>query len=132
MSGCNGCDLLITADAKLSKAMCPPEKDELALMATRRYRAVVGSLMYLMLGTRPDLTYAVREYSQFLHNPGILQWKAAKRALRYVSKTLDYGLEIGTVEFKGRGLDGQLCAYTDADFANRVDDRKSIAGYLTM
>lgn len=45
---------------------------------------MVGSLMYFMLGTHPDLAYVVRECSQFLENPGILHWKAANRALRYL------------------------------------------------
>ncbi|TYZ62214.1 hypothetical protein PybrP1_007230 [[Pythium] brassicae (nom. inval.)] len=132
MSGCNGCDMPIAGDVKLSKAMCAPDKGERELMTTRPYRAVVGSLMYLVLRARLDLAYVVRECSQFLENPGIQHWKVAKRALRYVKKTQDYGLEIGGAEHSGRGLGDHLCVFTYADIASRVDDRKAAAGYLKL
>ncbi|KAE9329164.1 hypothetical protein PR003_g15620 [Phytophthora rubi] len=89
MERCNGCKVPITPDLKLSKVMCPTTKEEKDLMSGKPYRAVIGSLMYLMLGTRPDLAYLVRECSQFLENPGILHWRAAKRGLRYLKETQD-------------------------------------------
>ncbi|KAE8898516.1 hypothetical protein PF003_g17660 [Phytophthora fragariae] len=84
-----GCKMPSTADLKLSKAICPTENDERQLMRSKPYRAVVDSLMYLMLGTRPYLAYLVRECSQFLENPGLLHWRAAKRGLRYLKETVD-------------------------------------------
>lgn len=131
MSKCNGCKTPGTADLKLSKVMCPTDADEKALMKTKPYRAVIGSLMYLMLGTRPDFAYLVRECSQFLENPGVLHWRAAKRGLRYLKETLDWGLRLGGIEWVNGRLDNHLEAFADADFANRTDDRKSVAGYLT-
>ncbi|GMF69205.1 unnamed protein product [Phytophthora fragariaefolia] len=67
--------------------------DERQLMRSKPYRAVVGSLMYLMLGTRPDLAYLVRESSQFLENPGLLHWRALKRGLRYLKEISDSSSE---------------------------------------
>ncbi|OWY90086.1 polyprotein, partial [Phytophthora megakarya] len=57
MSKCNGCKTPCTADMKLTKAMCAADADEKMLMNSKPYRSVVGSLMYLMLGSRPGLAY---------------------------------------------------------------------------
>ncbi|OWZ09812.1 hypothetical protein PHMEG_00017424 [Phytophthora megakarya] len=118
-------------DLKLSKVMCPSTRDEKALMKDKPYRAVRGSLMYLMLGTRPDLAYMVRECSQILKTPGVLHWRAPKRGLRYLKETFDMGLQLGGDQ-SDRLLNQHLVAFADADFANRVDDRKSVAGFLTQ
>ncbi|GMF17028.1 unnamed protein product [Phytophthora fragariaefolia] len=132
MQNCNGCKTPSTADLKLSKAMCPTENDERQLMRSKPYRAVVGSLMYLMLGTRPDLAYLVRESSQFLENPGLLHWTALKRGLRSLKETVDWGIQLGGLVWSNQELTDHLRAHADADFANRVDDRKSVAGYVTQ
>ncbi|GMF41340.1 unnamed protein product [Phytophthora fragariaefolia] len=131
MDKCNGCKTPCTADLKLTKKMSAADRDERELMKTKPYRSVVGSLMYLMLGSRPDLAYLVRECSQFLENPGVLHWRAAKRGLRYLRETESYGISLGGIQWSGQDLDRHLEAFADAAFANRTDDRKSIAGYLT-
>ncbi len=51
------------------------------------YQALVGTLMYLMVGTRPDIAYAIGVLSQFMHNPGRVHWEAGKRVLRYLKGT---------------------------------------------
>ncbi|GMF27841.1 unnamed protein product [Phytophthora fragariaefolia] len=131
MDKCNGCKTPGTPGLKLTKAMSPSGYDERKLMESKPCRSVIGSLMYLMLGTRPDLAYLVRECSQFLENPGITHWQAAKRGLRYLRETVDYGLRLGGRKWTDQVLDRHLQAYADADFANRIDDRKLVAGYLT-
>lgn len=55
------------------------------------YRSLVGALQYLTI-TRPDLSYAVNQVSQFLHAPMVDHFNAVKRILRYVKGTLSYGL----------------------------------------
>lgn len=55
------------------------------------YRSLVGALQYLTI-TRPDLSYAVNQVSQFLHSPTQDHFQAVKRILRYVKGTLSYGL----------------------------------------
>lgn len=92
MKYCTGCS---TADLKLTKAMCPTDHDERQLMSSKPYHALIGNLVYLMLGTRPDLAYLVRECSQFFENSGLMHWRAAKRGLRYLWETLDYSLRLG-------------------------------------
>ncbi|POM58513.1 LOW QUALITY PROTEIN: Integrase catalytic core protein [Phytophthora palmivora] len=132
MENCNGCKVPSAVDLKPSKVMCPTTNEEKELMSGKPYRAVIGSLMYLMLDTRPDLAYLVRECSQFLENPGILHWRAAKCGLRYLKDTMNWGLRLGGAKWSEQKLNDHLKAFADADFANRVDDRKSIAGYLTQ
>ncbi|POM69721.1 LOW QUALITY PROTEIN: putative transposable element [Phytophthora palmivora] len=55
---------------KLSANNCPKDDEATAHMANMPYREAVGSFMYLMTGTRPDLAYFIREVSQYLDNPG--------------------------------------------------------------
>ncbi|GMF51924.1 unnamed protein product [Phytophthora fragariaefolia] len=131
MDKCNGCKTPCTADLTLTNSTCAADADEKQLMSAKPYRSAVGSLMYLMMGARPDLAYLVRECSQYLEDPGILHWRAVKRGLRYPCETLDWGIRLGGNQWAGQELDQHLQAFADADFANRVDDRKSVAGYLT-
>ncbi|KAH9150574.1 hypothetical protein LEN26_004051 [Aphanomyces euteiches] len=89
------------------------------------YRQGVGSLMYLMLGTRPDLAYAVQSLSRFLNRPGKKHFGEMKRIMRYVAGTMNYGLL-----YRGSELD--LCGYTDSDYAANPDNRRSVSGYCTF
>ena len=58
----------------------------------RKYREIVGSLIYLMTCTRPDLSYAVGKLSQHLSEPHQQHWVAAKYILRYLRGTSHYNL----------------------------------------
>ncbi|MCI88659.1 vacuolar protein sorting-associated protein 33, partial [Trifolium medium] len=48
------------------------------------YASVVGSLMYVMVCTRPDLAYAVSMVSRYMHNPDKNHWSAVKWIFRYL------------------------------------------------
>jgi hypothetical protein len=56
------------------------------------YREAIGSLMYLMVGTRPDFAFAMSELSKFVESPTTLQWNAVKRVLTYIKQTSNHGL----------------------------------------
>ncbi|NBX97749.1 hypothetical protein EBQ81_02685, partial [bacterium] len=88
------------------------------------YQSMVGSLMYLMVATRPDLAYAVGAVSQFAAGPSEEHLDAVKRILRYVRGTTHYQLTLG-----GDAATLQLEAWSDADWAANNIDRKSISGY---
>ncbi|XP_073219605.1 secreted RxLR effector protein 161-like [Cicer arietinum] len=88
------------------------------------YKQLVGSLMYLT-ATRPDMMYVVCLISRYMANPKEKHMQIAKRALRYLKGTLDFGL------FYRRKI-SKLLAYTDSDYARDVDDRKSTSGYVFM
>lgn len=92
------------------------------------YRQIIGSLMYLAVGTRPDIAFVVSNLSQFLSNPSMEHWKAAKRVLRYLQGTIELG-----IIYDGKyEQPNKLIAYSDADFATCIDTRKSISGVLLI
>ena len=74
------------------------------------YRSLVGSLQYLAF-TRPDLSYAVTRLSQFMHQPTMEHWQAAKRVLQYLAGTRSHGI------FFHKNTPLALHAYSNADWA---------------
>ncbi|PNX60021.1 retrovirus-related Pol polyprotein from transposon TNT 1-94, partial [Trifolium pratense] len=86
------------------------------------YRRLVGKLLYLT-NTRPDITYATQQLSQFLHNPTVTHYKAACRVIRYLKHNPGRGLLFQ------RNADLQLLGYSDADWAGCIDTRRSTTGY---
>jgi hypothetical protein len=114
------------SSVQLSKKDSPQTEEDKQQMQDKDYRGLVGSLMYLMLGTRPDIAYSLQACSKFLSNPGQAHWIAAKRILRYLKGTLDYGLV-----FDGNVPDAShLTAYIDSDYGNCLDTRRSVSGYI--
>lgn len=89
------------------------------------YKQIVGSLMYIT-ATRPDLMFVVSLISRFMAQPTELHLQAAKRALRYLKGTVNYGI------FYRKGGNEELIAYTDSDYAGDMEDRKSTSGYVFM
>src|SRR5579871_5854511 len=88
-----------------------------------KYQSAVGSLMYAMVGTRPDITFAVAAVSQFNSNPNIIHWKVVKRIFRYLKGTADFGITYGNTKIKLEG-------YSNADWGGNLDNRRSTTGYL--
>jgi len=89
------------------------------------FKQLVGSLRYLT-ATRPDLIYSVNLVSRYMEKPGESHLSAAKRILRYVQGTREYG-----IQYK-RGGNASLVGYVDSDYAGDEDDRKSTSGYTFM
>nr|GEX54536.1 hypothetical protein [Tanacetum cinerariifolium] len=87
------------------------------------FKSLVGSLMYIT-ATRPDIQFVVSYISRFMSKPTETHFAAAKRVLRYIQGTLDYG-----VWYK-KGGSGLMEVFTDSDFAGDWNDRKSTSGYL--
>lgn len=90
-----------------------------------RYRSVVGALQYLTL-TRPDISFPVNKVCQFLHSPTTVHWTAVKRILRYLKHTLGTGLKIR------KNSSMLVSAFSDADWAGSVDDRRSTSGFAVF
>jgi hypothetical protein len=92
------------------------------------YASVVGSLMYAMVCTRPDIKYAVRDLSRYMSKPGKEHWRTVNRVLRYLCVPTIYGLC-----YQGRpGLDKvvDIHGFLDADWAGDLDHRRSTSGYV--
>jgi len=76
------------------------------------YQELIGSLIYLMTSSRPDISYVVTRLSQKMSSPSELDWAVAKGVLRYLKGTLQYKLV-----FKRCERTPQIIAYKDADWA---------------
>jgi hypothetical protein len=93
------------------------------------YRSLVGALQYLVRGTRPDIAFAARTLAKYCNCHTKEHWMLAKRVLKYLVGTKDYGLAYDIVE--ARGYDKPTIeAWCDSDYANDKGDRKSITGYV--
>ena len=107
----------------LSKEQSPKTLEEKELMSKKPYALAVGSLMYVMLCTRPDICYAVGVVSQYQSDPGVEHWTAVKHILKYLKRMRDYMLVYSSGSLKTLG-------YTDSDFQGDIDSSKSTSGYV--
>eukprot|EP00252_Welwitschia_mirabilis_P018673 TRINITY_DN4156_c0_g1_i5.p1 TRINITY_DN4156_c0_g1~~TRINITY_DN4156_c0_g1_i5.p1 ORF type:complete len:1283 (+),score=262.04 TRINITY_DN4156_c0_g1_i5:125-3973(+) len=123
MADCSPVSTPLAGHFKLSKEDCPISSWEKKGMMDIPYTSVVGSLMYAMVCTRPDLAQAVGVVSRYMSNPGRTHWEAVKWMLRYLKGTQDHSLCFG-----GSGL--KVVSYSDANFAGCGDTRKSTTGYV--
>jgi hypothetical protein len=88
------------------------------------YRNIIGSLMYAMVATRPDLAVAVSVLSKYVERPQKVHIELLKHLLKYVKTNLNYSLE-----FTGKKQDNiSLVGYVDASYASDPD-YKSLSGY---
>jgi len=111
---------------KLSAQLSPSTDAEREYMLQVPYSNAVGSLMYAMVCTRPDISHAVGIVSRYMHNPGKGHWQAVKWILRYIQKTVDVGLLFERDDTLGQGVIG----YVDSNYAGDLDKRRSTTGYV--
>jgi hypothetical protein len=108
---------------KLTKEMCPKTQEEIEYMSRVPYSSTVGSLMYAMVCTRPDIAHAVGVVRRYMNNPGKEHWEAVKWILRYLRGTATHALCFG-------GSDIVLQGYVDSDMAGDKDSRRSTTRYV--
>lgn len=101
----------------------PRTDTERKLMSRTPYRSLIGSLMYLTIGTHPYIAYAVQQLCKFLDSYGCMHWEAAKRVVHYLKGTRTFSLVLGGDHT------ARLLAYTDSDLGSCVDSRHSVSGY---
>lgn len=88
------------------------------------YSNVAGSIMYSMIGTRPDLAYPVGVISRYMSKPIKEHWLGVKWVLRYIKGTL--GMKL----CYSKSSDFILRGYCDSDFAGDLDKRRSTSGMV--
>ena len=88
-----------------------------------RYQSGIGALMFLMVGTRPDIAFALSVLSRFTAKPQRLHESALQRLFRYLKSSVRRGITYSS---------GDLIGYTDADFGGSVvtDGAYSTSGYV--
>ena len=87
------------------------------------YSRIIGSLMYRMNCTKPDIAYSVSKLSRYTSNPGEDHWKALVRVLRYLKYTLNYWLHYTRYPVI-------LERYSDANWISDTKDTKSTSGFV--
>ena len=83
---------------------------------------MIGCLMYLTV-TRPDILNVVSILSQFIHCASEMHLKIAKRVIRYVKGTCDFGIKFM------RSKEFELVGFLNSDWGGSIDDMRSTSGY---
>ena len=112
---------------KLSMKQCPQSDEEKRRIEGTPYASEVGSIMYDMVSSRPDLSYAISVISRFMENLGQVHWQALKWVLRYLNETLKGGLKHKRAQPGRDALEG----YVGADYTNNVNTRKPLSGFVS-
>lgn len=118
MNDANTNSVPVDPHMKLQKGDGEPEKNI-------PYREAVGSLMHLAIVSRPDIMFAVSLVSRFLNCYNQMHWNAVKKIFKYLKASKDYGLC-----YTKTAQPSEIVGYSDADFANDLDTRRSVTGYV--
>nr|GEX27025.1 7-deoxyloganetin glucosyltransferase-like [Tanacetum cinerariifolium] len=111
---------------KLSKSQGASTPAELKRRQNVSYASDVGSIMYAVRCTRPDVAFAQNVPSRFHQNPGDIHWTTVKNILKYLRNTKDMFLVYGC-DLKRELM---VSCYTDAGYLTDADDLKSQTGYV--
>lgn len=95
------------------------------LTNNEKYRQLIGSLLYISVNTRPDISASVSILAQKVSQPNQEDWNEAKRILKYLKGTLKDSLSLGNIK-----SENTLIGYADANWAESRIDRKSNSGYI--
>src|SRR5436190_17999813 len=113
------------AHFKLSSDLSPITEEEAEHMSSVPYLSAVGSIMYAMVCTRPDISHAVSVVSRYMACPVRQHWEAVKWILRYLQGTTDMGLI-----FDKEKMENSIIGFVDSDYAGDLDKKRSLTGYL--
>ena len=92
----------------------------------KHYQSLIGSLLYVQIGTRPDISFAVSHLAQYAANPSPNHLCLAQYVLFYLVGTQDVCLCYDSAN--GEGLFG----YMDSSLADQTDDRHSTSDYVFL
>ncbi|KAL0409122.1 UNVERIFIED_CONTAM: Retrovirus-related Pol polyprotein from transposon TNT 1-94 [Sesamum radiatum] len=115
----------LAAHFQLCKNQSPKSETEKERMKNIPYSNAIGSVMYLMVSTRPDIAYAVSCLSRFMSNAGLPHWEALKWLLRYLNGSMNIG-----IKFSKLSDAVELVGYVDSNYANDRDSRRSTTSYV--
>ncbi|KAE8667060.1 Retrovirus-related Pol polyprotein from transposon TNT 1-94 [Hibiscus syriacus] len=123
MQDCKPISTPLPINFKLSSSMSPGSEEERMEMSRVPYASTVGSLMFVMICTRPDIAQAVGVVSRYMANPGKEHWNTIKRIMRYIKGTSNVALY-----YEGSNL--LINGYVDSDYTGDLDKSKSTTGYV--
>jgi len=123
----HSCSLLITPlpyGLSISTEDCPANASEIEEMRKVPYHEALGSLMWMQVTIRPDLSYLVNLLARFVHNLGKAHWNTLKHVLGYIKGILDY-----TIRYRAGAILDPV-EYIDSDFAGYKNTRRSTKGNI--
>jgi hypothetical protein len=113
--------------------ICPSNPDEQISDEDQViYHAGVGTLLYLIKYSRPDIANVVRELSKCMDKATPAAFKEMKRAMRFVANTKECGLRIEPDEPSKDKFKWNMVVYTDSDWTGDKEDRQSVSGYVVF
>jgi Reverse transcriptase (RNA-dependent DNA polymerase)/gag-polypeptide of LTR copia-type/GAG-pre-integrase domain len=124
MQDCRTKSTPLPAGTTYSTDDAPQDDNDRHFMEDKPFRQLLGCLMWIAGGTRPDIAFAVNAMSRFQQNPGPAHWRGLQHILAYLKGTLSHQLTYR----HGHGL--KPIGFVDADFGGDVDTRRSTAGYV--
>ena len=109
-------------------------RGEKELNDIKEYQAIVGSLMYAALATRPDISFAVAALCRYTSRQFPSHLTAAKSVVQYLKSTADFRLHFSSMGSNDQptGSNDQLTGYTDVDWSNYSANRKSQVGHIFL
>lgn len=125
MVNCNPISTPALFSTTTSSVMTAVDSASLDTAHTTLYKEVVGSLLYLSISTRPDITHQVMQLSRHMSTPTQLHWTAAKDVLKYLA-----GHDITLRYSSDKTVIPCLVGFSDANWAGDVPTRKSTTGYI--
>ena len=138
---CKSEDTPMSSTVRFTKDDCTKPGDT---PPTFPYRELVACLLFVSISTRPDIAFTVKELSRWLNCFGAKHVAVAKQCIRYLAGTKQLGLlyhhrftsVLGGVFYSRIRLPSEfpdvVCAFSDADWAGQLDDRKSTSGMVLM
>jgi hypothetical protein len=106
---------------------CQTEEEKLTESDQTLFRSGVGSLLYLLKHSRPDLSNCIRELTKVMDAANKAHLKALYRVVKYVKQTQSMQLQMQPMTAHGKWT---LEAFSDSDFAGDTDTRRSISGFI--
>ena len=125
---CKSVKVPVPLGVRIYVEKCPQTQGEEEDMSCVPYASVVGSLMYAMVCTRPDIAHAVGVFSMYMSKQGNEHWTVVKRVFRYLCGTIDHAICYQGRDGPNRVLD--VHGFVDANWAGDLDYRRSTSGYL--
>jgi len=89
-----------------------------------KYKSLLGSLLYIAVKSRPDISYAVNQAARICEEPTLVDYNALLTILQYLKSTKEK-----SIHYNGKN---KLVGYSDADFANDENTRRSTTGYIYL
>ena len=127
LEGCKPLYVPMQKGTKLLSSSSPTTEVEKSKMLNIPYKNAIGSLLYLAICTRPDITYAVCSLARFSQNPGQEHWTLVRNIIRYVANTKDLGLFFAKIDGPVENL--RSTGFCDAAY-NDTEQGKSTTGYV--